>query len=115
MGSAAETVDETVEHLVATGRIGRPASGCVCIGRFHRGIWLPRCRRACAAIAVLDRCKEPGSEGEPLYKDVLSGIADYISSGGDRFICHATYCGAGAMACHPRSSLQAWYAQCWTI
>jgi pyruvate-ferredoxin/flavodoxin oxidoreductase len=84
MGSAAETVDETVEHLLARGelvgllrvRLYRPFSSR------HLVAALPASVRR---IAVLDRCKEPGSEGEPLYKDVLSGIADYVSSGGDRF------------------------------
>jgi hypothetical protein len=28
------------------------------------------------AIAVLDRCKEPGSQGEPLYLDVLAALAE---------------------------------------
>ena len=35
---------------------------------------------SCRKIAVLDRTKEPGADGEPLYKDVLGAIAqDYIS------------------------------------
>ncbi len=36
-------------------------------------------------IAVLDRTKEPGSLGEPLYLDVSAALAEYTSRGGDRF------------------------------
>ena len=31
------------------------------------------------AIAVLDRCKEPGADGEPLFKDVLVALAEDFS------------------------------------
>ena len=32
-------------------------------------------------IAVLDRTKEPGSDGEPLYKDVLTALAQAVAEG----------------------------------
>ena len=84
MGSGTEAVRETVEHLLLRGekvgvvavRLYRPFSSR------HLIAALPA---TTTRIAVLDRCKEPGSEGEPLYKDVLSGVADYIGSGGDKF------------------------------
>ncbi len=84
MGSATEASIETVEHLltrdekvgVIAVRLYRPFSTQHLIEALPSTI---------KAIGVLDRCKEPGADGEPLYKDVLCGIADYISSGGDKF------------------------------
>jgi len=75
MGSGAETVHEAVEQAVARGeRIGvvkvrlfRPFS----IGHFMAAV--PATTRA---IAVLDRTKEPGSVGEPLYQDVITALAE---------------------------------------
>ena len=85
MGSGAEAVNETIEHLllrnekvgVISVRLYRPFSSQHLIDALPETV---------KKIAVLDRCKEPGSEGEPLYKDVLSGIAEYFSSGGDKFV-----------------------------
>jgi pyruvate-ferredoxin/flavodoxin oxidoreductase len=75
MGSGAEVAHETVEHLVARGekvgvlkvRLFRPFS----IKHFAEA--LPSTVRA---IAVLDRCKEPGAIGEPLYLDVITAIRE---------------------------------------
>jgi len=80
MGSAAETVEETVEHLVARGekvgllklRLFRPFAGERLLAA------IPASARA---IAVLDRCKEPGADGEPLYKDVLTAFAEAAADG----------------------------------
>ncbi|MBI3446848.1 MAG: pyruvate:ferredoxin (flavodoxin) oxidoreductase [Magnetospirillum sp.] len=80
MGSGAETVHETVTALAAKGekvgvlkiRLYRPFS----IDAFVAA--LPTSTRA---IAVLDRCKEPGSIGEPLYLDVLAALAEAKASG----------------------------------
>lgn len=73
MGSAAETVHETVEYLTAQGeevgvvkvRLFRPFS----VEHFIKA--LPSSTKS---IAVLDRTKEPGSLGEPLYLDVVSSL-----------------------------------------
>ena len=73
MGSGAETVEETVEHLVAQGekvgvikvRLYRPFS----IEHFIRAI-----PSTAKTLAVLDRTKEPGSSGEPLYLDVVAAL-----------------------------------------
>ncbi len=73
MGSAAETVQETVSYLVGCGekvgvlkvRLFRPFA----VEPFLRA--LPPTTRA---IAVLDRSKEPGSIGEPLYLDVCAAV-----------------------------------------
>ena len=80
MGSGAETVHEAVEHLVAHGekvgvlkvRLYRPFSPLALLDA------LPATARA---IAVLDRCKEPGADGEPLYKDVLGALAQAAADG----------------------------------
>jgi pyruvate-ferredoxin/flavodoxin oxidoreductase len=75
MGSGAETAHETVETLAAGGekvglvkvRLYRPFDSV----RFMEA--LPPNTRA---IGVLDRTKEPGSSGEPLYLDVQTAIAE---------------------------------------
>ena len=74
MGSGAETAEETVLHLTARGesvglvkvRLYRPWSAADFLAA------LPVTARA---VAVLDRTKEPGADGEPLYKDVLTTLA----------------------------------------
>jgi pyruvate-ferredoxin/flavodoxin oxidoreductase len=75
MGSGAEVAHEAVEALAAAGekvglvkvRLFRPFSAR------HLLEALPRTAKA---IAVLDRTKEPGAAGEPLYKDVLAALAE---------------------------------------
>jgi pyruvate-ferredoxin/flavodoxin oxidoreductase len=70
MGSGAETVQETVEHMNRQGE----KVGLLKVRLFRP--WAPAALLAALptttkAIAVLDRCKEPGADGEPLFKDVL--------------------------------------------
>jgi pyruvate-ferredoxin/flavodoxin oxidoreductase len=80
MGSGAETIHETVDLLAAGGdKVGvlkvhlfRPFSAAA----FLRG--LPRSVRA---IAVMDRTKEPGALGEPLYQDVVTALAEARAEG----------------------------------
>jgi pyruvate-ferredoxin/flavodoxin oxidoreductase len=80
MGSGAETVEETVEYLVARGekvaaikvRLFRPFS----VEHFVKA--LPATVKT---ISVLDRTKEPGAAGEPLYQDVITAIAEALSAG----------------------------------
>ncbi len=75
MGSGAETAHATVEWLVSRGervgvlkvRLFRPFSGADFVAA------LPPTVRG---IAVLDRTKEPGALGEPLYLDVLAALAE---------------------------------------
>jgi len=84
MGSGAETAEETVEHLQAHGekvgvvkvRLFRPFSPEALIEA------LPVTVRR---VAVLDRTKEPGADGEPLYKDVLAALAQDYIAGSRRF------------------------------
>ena len=85
MGSGAETVAETVTGLQARGekvgvlkpRLYRPFDGAALLAA------LPA---TTTAIAVLDRTKEPGAEGEPLYKDVATAILDAFSCSNLPFI-----------------------------
>jgi len=75
MGSGAETVHEYVEWANAKGhrvgllkvRLFRPFSVQAFAAAMPRGV---------KGIAVLDRTKEPGSAGEPLYQDVLTAITE---------------------------------------
>ncbi len=80
MGSGAETAQETVEYLMKKGekiglikvRLYRPFS----IKHFINS--LPK---TVNTIAALDRTKEPGSIGEPLYTDIVTAIQEGISEG----------------------------------
>ncbi len=80
MGSGAETVHETVDYLNQRGekvglvkvRMFRPFS----VKHFIQA--LPK---SVKHIAVLDRTKEPGAAGEPLYQDVLSALAETMIAG----------------------------------
>ena len=80
MGTAADTAHETAEFLASKGekvgvvkvRLYRPFS------TKHFIDCLPR---SVKKIAVLDRTKEPGSLGEPLYLDVRTAIGDAMSKG----------------------------------
>ena len=74
IGSANETIEETVDYLVAKGekvgaikvRLYRP---------FSAKAFIDAIPASCKKIAVLDRTKEPGSLGEPLYVDVVTALA----------------------------------------
>jgi pyruvate-ferredoxin/flavodoxin oxidoreductase len=80
MASGAEVVRETAAHLqnkgekvgVITVRLYRPFSAEHLLGA------LPE---SCRAVAVLDRTKEPGATGEPLYLDVAASLLDAFSRG----------------------------------
>jgi pyruvate-ferredoxin/flavodoxin oxidoreductase len=80
MGSGYGAVEETIDYLGKRGenvgvlkvRLFRPFS----IESFVNA--LPK---SVKTIAVLDRTKEPGSAGEPLYQDVITAIAELHSSG----------------------------------
>ncbi len=84
MGSGAETVQESVETMVARGervglvkvRLFRPFSVRHLINA------LPATVRS---IAVLDRSKEPGAAGEPLYQDVVTAVSEGLTEGNAPF------------------------------
>ena len=80
MGSGCETAHETVDYLTARGeKVG------VLKVRLYRPFDIKRFCEALPAtvksIAVLDRTKEPGSAGEPLYLDVVSALNEGLSKG----------------------------------
>ena len=80
MGSGAETCDETAKYLAAKGekvgvlkvRLYRPWSLA------HFVAALPKTVKT---IAVLDRTKEPGAPGDPLWLDVVAGLAEAKATG----------------------------------
>ncbi|MES9824455.1 MAG: pyruvate:ferredoxin (flavodoxin) oxidoreductase [Candidatus Thiodiazotropha endolucinida] len=80
MGSGIGAAQEAVEHLAAE---GEPV-GMVKV-RLFRPFDATRLLAAVPAsvqkIAVLDRTKEPGADGEPLYKDVLGAFAQAYNDG----------------------------------
>ena len=75
MGSGALTVKETVEELVKKGQK---------VGMLNIHLYRPfpvkefiaALPKSVKNIVVMDRCKEPGSAGEPLYQDVLTAVAE---------------------------------------
>lgn len=75
MGSGGEAAEETINYLVAKGekvgavrvRLYRP---------FSAGHLLAALPSTTKAIAVLDRTKEPGSGGEPLYLDIVNALVE---------------------------------------
>jgi pyruvate-ferredoxin/flavodoxin oxidoreductase len=80
MGSGAGAAEEAVEALVATGervgllvvRLFRPFPSAALLAALPASV---------AAIAVLDRTKEPGAAGEPLYQDVVTALVEGVSRG----------------------------------
>ena len=75
MGSATEPAREAIDYLVKQGK----KVGMVAV-HLYRPFSVEAIRKALPAtvkrIAVLDRTKEPGAEGEPLYLDVKSALYD---------------------------------------
>src|SRR5574344_1474422 len=75
MGSICDVAEEVIDYLNAHGekvglvkvRLFRP----FCAGKLLAAI-----PATCKSIAVLDRTKEPGSLGEPLYMDVVTALAN---------------------------------------
>ncbi len=92
MGCGGETVDETVEHLNSKGeklgvikvRLYRP---------FDASAFVSALPSTVKGIAVLDRTKEPGSLGEPLYEDVRTAIGEMMAAGKAPFKDYPTVIG----------------------
>jgi pyruvate-ferredoxin/flavodoxin oxidoreductase len=80
MGSGSETVREAIDWLNARGaRLGvvqvhlfRPFSASDLVSAIPI---------TASAVAVLDRTKEPGAAGEPLYQDVVTALAEAVAGG----------------------------------
>src|SRR5579863_4412205 len=79
MGSGAEAAAEAVDALNRSGeklgllkvRLYRPLDGAALLAALPATV---------KSIAVLDRCKEPGAAGEPLYQDLVTVLAEHSSS-----------------------------------
>ncbi|MFR5726708.1 MAG: pyruvate:ferredoxin (flavodoxin) oxidoreductase, partial [Clostridium sp.] len=73
MGSVNDTIEETIDYLVAQGKK---------VGVVKVRLYRPFCAQALIdtipesvkTITVLDRTKEPGAMGEPLYLDVVAAL-----------------------------------------
>jgi pyruvate-ferredoxin/flavodoxin oxidoreductase len=84
MGSGSLAVEETVDYLRDKGesvgllkvRLYRPFSVADFLNAFPESV---------QSIAVLDRTKEPGSVGEPLYNDCITAIHQGLENGTARF------------------------------
>jgi pyruvate-ferredoxin/flavodoxin oxidoreductase len=80
MGSGAGAVEEALEQLLARGekvgllkvRLYRPFAGEAFVASLPRSV---------RSLAVLDRTKEPGALGEPLYQDVVTALSEAWSEG----------------------------------
>ncbi|MCF7821391.1 MAG: pyruvate:ferredoxin (flavodoxin) oxidoreductase [Mariprofundaceae bacterium] len=80
MGSAVQAIEETIKVLNAQGaklgvinvRLFRPFSMKHLVEAIPESV---------KSVAVLDRTKEPGSAGEPLYQDVITALAEAYSQG----------------------------------
>ena len=80
MGSGAESAHEAVDHLVAQGekigvlkvRLYRPFDGKRFVAALPASV---------KKITVLDRTKEPGATGEPLYQDVVTALMEETAAG----------------------------------
>jgi len=79
MGSGAEAAEEAVDALTRQGekvglvkvRLYRPFDAKALIAALPKTV---------KKIAVLDRCKEPGATGEPLYQDVVTILAENVAT-----------------------------------
>ena len=84
MASGAETAEETANYLVDKGekvgvlsvRLYRP---------FAPEYMFKALPKTVKSIAVLDRTKEPGADGEPLYKDIASAVLEATKKGTSPF------------------------------
>ena len=75
MGSVTEAAREAIDHLMAQDR----KVGLISVHLyrpFSKKHLLAAVPKTCKRIAVLDRTKEPGAEGEPLYLDVKEAFYD---------------------------------------
>ena len=107
MGSGAETAEETAEYLneqgekvgVVTVHLFRPFS----VEHFVKA--LPATVKT---IAVLDRTKEPGAAGEPLYQDVVTAIIEGLTQRDCPLQDQSRASSAGATGCPPRNSPRPW-------
>jgi pyruvate-ferredoxin/flavodoxin oxidoreductase len=76
MGSVCDTIEETIDYLMSKGE----KVGCVKVHLyrpFSLKYFFNIFPKSAKKIAVLDRTKEPGAQGEPLYLDIVKAFYDY--------------------------------------
>ena len=81
MGSACETIEETLAHLPS----GLGLLKIHLYRPFPQAAFLNALPKSVRRIAVLDRTKEPGALGEPLYQDVKTVVGDTAEVFGGRY------------------------------
>jgi pyruvate-ferredoxin/flavodoxin oxidoreductase len=85
LGSSAEVIEEAIDYLELTG--SKTADGGLGVIKvqlyrpFPSEQLVELIPGSCRAIAVLDRTKEPGARGEPLYKDVVAAVTEAYVDG----------------------------------
>lgn len=92
MASGAQTAEETAKFMADKGeKVG------VLSVRLYRPFavdhFLAALPKTVKSIAVLDRTKEPGADGEPLYKDVAAAILESCKKGTAKFACQPVVVG----------------------
>ncbi len=99
MGSVNDTIEETIDYMMADGAK---------VGVVKVRLYRPFCAQALVdaipdtvkVINVLDRTKEPGAEGEPLYLDVVAALK------GTKFDGVQINCGRYGLACNDTTPAQ---------
>ncbi len=85
MASGGETAQETAKYLVE--KYGEKV-GVIRV-RLYRPFsvkhFIEALPSTVKSIAVLDRTKEPGATGEPLYQDVITAMTEYFANGNSKF------------------------------
>ena len=84
MGSSGETAQEVAQYLCGQGekvgvvrvRLYRPFDGARFVAALPKTV---------KTIGVLDRTKEPGALGEPMYQDVITALMEHQQGGGNGF------------------------------
>ena len=107
MGSGAEAAQEAVEYLNARGeKVGvlkvhlyRP---------FSVEHFLAALPKTVKSLAVLDRTKESGAAGDPLYIDVITALSEGHGHGQSAVRQASPASSAGATDCLPRNSPPRW-------
>ncbi|HQR10858.1 MAG TPA: pyruvate:ferredoxin (flavodoxin) oxidoreductase [Casimicrobiaceae bacterium] len=80
IGSGCEVLDETASHLIGNGeKVG--VLQVTLYRPWSTEAFLAALPKSVKAIAVLDRTKESGAPGEPLYLDVMSSFARAVAAG----------------------------------
>ena len=81
MASGADTVEETVNYLNANAKEKVGALKVRLYRPYSETDFIKALPKTVKSIAVLDRTKEPGSIGEPLYQDVVAACANAFKAG----------------------------------